>query len=61
MSRKMFDCRAWPGACTLAISGPEEEVVEAQLLHVVQAHGQADSPQLRDLIRASLTDAPAGA
>ncbi len=60
MPRKLFDCREWPGECTLAISGEEEEVVEAQLLHVVHAHGQQDSPQLRELIRASLTDAPAG-
>jgi len=61
MSRKVFDCRQWPGECTLAISGEPEEVVEAQLLHVVQAHGQQDSPQLREQIRASLQDAPAGA
>jgi len=59
--RKMFDCREWPGECTLAISGRGDEVVEAQLLHVVHAHGQKDSPELRDQIRASLKDAPAGA
>jgi hypothetical protein len=61
MPRKVFDCREWPGVCTLAISGEEEEVVEAQILHVVRAHGQQDSPELRDLVRASLRDAPAGA
>ena len=61
MARKLFDCREWPGPCTLAISGEEDEVVEAQLLHVVQAHGQQESPQLREQIRASLKDAPAGA
>ena len=61
MPRRMFDCREWPGECTLAISGEEEDVVEAQLLHVVEAHGQQESPQLRDQIRASLKDAPAGA
>jgi predicted small metal-binding protein len=61
MSRKMFDCREWPGECTLAISGEEDEVVETQLLHVVAAHGQEASPQLREQIRASLKDAPAGA
>lgn len=61
MTRKLFDCRDWPGACTLAISGEEEEVVEAQLLHVVEAHGQQRSPELRDQIRASLKDATAGA
>ena len=61
MARKMFDCREWPGPCTLTISGKEDEVVDAQLLHVVQAHGQAQSPQLREEIRASLKDAPAEA
>jgi predicted small metal-binding protein len=61
MPRKIFDCREWPGECTLAISGDEDEVVEAQLLHAVHAHGQQDSPQLRHQIRASLKDAPQGA
>jgi predicted small metal-binding protein len=61
MPRKMFDCRDWPGECTLAISGEEAEVMEAQVLHVIQAHGQEDGAELRDQIRASLKDAPAGA
>ncbi len=61
MARKMFDCREWPGECTLAISGEPEEVVEAQLLHVVQVHGQERSLELREQIRASLKDAPVGA
>jgi len=57
----MFDCREWPGECTLALSGEEDEVVEAQLLHAVEAHGQQPTPHLRELIRASLKDAPLGA
>ncbi len=57
----MFDCRKWPGECTLAISGEEDEVVEAQLVHVVHAHGQQASRELREQIRASLKDAPRGA
>ena len=60
MARKMFDCREWPGECTLAISGEQEEVVEAKVLHVVHAHGQQASPELREQIRASLKDAPQG-
>ena len=56
MPRKIFDCRDWPGTCTLAISGEEDEVVEAQLGHVVRAHGQHESEQLREQIRASLKD-----
>jgi predicted small metal-binding protein len=61
MPRKIFDCRDLPGECTLAISGEEHEVVEAQVLHVVQVHGQAESDELRDLIRHALKDVPAGA
>ena len=61
MGRRIFDCREWPSECTLAISGEEDEVVKAQLLHAVQAHGQQDTPQLRELIRASLKPAPLGA
>jgi predicted small metal-binding protein len=58
MPRKIFDCRDWPGDCTLAISGAEHEVVEAEAVHVVKVHGQADSDQLRDLIRRALKDEP---
>jgi predicted small metal-binding protein len=60
MSRKIFDCRDWPGPCTLVMTGEEDEVVDAQVLHVVGAHGQQQSPQLRELIRGSLRLAPAG-
>jgi putative lipoic acid-binding regulatory protein len=61
MTRKIHDCREWPGPCTLVISGEEGEVLEAQVLHVVQVHGQQDTPGLREQLRASLKDAPAGA
>jgi predicted small metal-binding protein len=61
MPRKMFDCRDLPGECTLAIAGEEDEVVEAQVLHVVNVHGQAESAQLREQIRAALKEAPQGA
>lgn len=60
MSRKIFDCRDWPGECTVAISGEEDEVIETQALHAVTVHGQADTDELRDLIRRSLKDASAG-
>ena len=58
MPRKIFDCRDLPGDCTLAITGEEEEVLEAQVLHAVQIHGQMDSTELRELIRGALKDAP---
>jgi predicted small metal-binding protein len=60
MTRMVFDCRDWPGDCTLAISGEPDEVMQAQLLHVVQVHGQSDGPELRDLIGRSLKPASEG-
>lgn len=58
MVRKTFDCREWPGPCTLAVSGTEDEVIAAQLLHVREMHGLADTPEVRAQIRASLKDDP---
>jgi len=60
MTRMMFDCQTWPGDCTLTITGETDEVVQAQSLHVVHMHGQADGPELREMIRASLVPAQAG-
>ena len=56
MSRKMIDCRDWPGPCTLAISGHEDEVLQAQAQHMCAVHGAVDGPDLRELIRRSLKD-----
>jgi predicted small metal-binding protein len=57
MTRRMIDCRDWPGPCTLAISGQEAEVVEAQAQHMVHVHGATDGAELREQIRVSLKDA----
>ena len=57
MTRRMIDCRDWPGPCTLAISGQEDEVVEAQAQHMVHIHGATDGRELREQIRMSLKDA----
>jgi len=57
MTRKLIDCRAFPGPCSLAISGSEAEVIETQAWHMVSVHGAADGPQLRERIRAGLKDA----
>lgn len=57
MTRKMIDCRDWPGACTLAIAGTESEVVDAQAKHMVAVHGAIEGSGLREQIRASLKDA----
>jgi predicted small metal-binding protein len=62
MTRKMIDCSAVPNeiGCTLAIVGQEEEVLDAAVAHAVSKHGHTDSAELRDMLRAGLTDpAPA--
>lgn len=40
----------------LVIAGEEEEVVRAAGEHAVSVHGHADSPELREQIRASEKD-----
>jgi predicted small metal-binding protein len=62
MARKVADCRDMPNekGCTLTISGEEEEVVRAASEHAVSVHDHEDTPELRDMVRASLKDeAPA--
>jgi predicted small metal-binding protein len=62
MARKVADCRDMPNevGCTLMISGEEEEVVRAAAEHAVSVHGHEDTPELREMVRASLKDeAPA--
>jgi predicted small metal-binding protein len=58
MARKVVDCRDTPNivGCTLAISGEEEEVVRAAAEHAASVHGEEDTPELREQIRASLKD-----
>ncbi len=58
MARKIADCRDIPNeiSCTLTISGEEKEVIDAAVLHAVNAHGEEDTPQLREMIRGSLKD-----
>lgn len=58
MSRKFTDCRDTPNlvGCTLVISGEEEEVVRAAVEHAISVHGDKDSQELWDGVRASLKD-----
>jgi hypothetical protein len=55
--RMIADCRAFPSEsrCSLTITGEADEVVRAAAEHAVSVHGHADSPELREQIRASLT------
>jgi predicted small metal-binding protein len=56
--RKVVDCREAPSEnnCSLMISGTEEEVLDAATQHAVSAHGHADTPELREQLRAVLKD-----
>ena len=60
MTRKIVDCRDVPNevGCTLALTGDEEEVVAAACRHAVDVHGHEDSPELRDMVRAGMREAP---
>jgi predicted small metal-binding protein len=57
-NRKSIDCRDYPSEknCSLKISGTEEEVLEAAVLHAVSAHGHEDTPELREQIKSILKD-----
>ncbi len=57
-TRKVIDCRNFPSdkACTLAISGTEEEVLDLAVLHASTVHGHENTPELREQIRSMLKD-----
>jgi len=56
--RKSIDCRDYPSEknCSLKISGMEDEVLEAAVLHAVSAHGHENTPELREQIKSMLKD-----
>jgi predicted small metal-binding protein len=58
--RKSIDCRHYPSEknCSLKISGTEEEVLDAAVLHAVSAHGHENTPALRKQIKSILKDEP---
>jgi predicted small metal-binding protein len=60
MARKYIDCREFPNEanCTLAISGTEQEVLDAAVMHAVSVHGHENAPELRETLRGMLKDAP---
>jgi predicted small metal-binding protein len=59
MPRVVVDCRDIPNevGCTLAISGEEDEVVDAATAHAAAVHGHEDGPELREMVRSSLKPA----
>jgi hypothetical protein len=56
MSRKTMDCRDVPSEskCTLTISGEDEEVLRAAVLHAVDVHGHRDTPEFRNELKKAL-------
>ena len=61
--RKVADCRLFPSEsnCSLTITGTEEEVVRAAAEHAASVHGHEDTAELRQQLRAMLSDeTPAG-
>jgi hypothetical protein len=60
--RKYYDCRWTPSVshCTLTMAGSEAHVLDAAIRHAVDVHGDEDTPELREKLRRSLRDVPAG-
>ena len=55
--RKYIDCRDFPGSnCSLKLSGTEEEVVKAAVLHGVSVHQYKDTPEFREQLKQTLKD-----
>jgi predicted small metal-binding protein len=56
MARMMADCRRFESDmnCTMTLIGEEDEVVRTAAEHAAAVHNHADTPELRDQIRASL-------
>lgn len=59
--RKAIDCRDYPSEmhCTVALSADSaDELLEIAAAHAVTAHGHADTPELRAVLRGMFKDAP---
>ena len=63
MARKLVDCGQVPNDrnCTLTITGEEEEVLRAAVMHAVDVHGHRDTPEFRNELRRALRDERAAA
>jgi hypothetical protein len=57
--RKYIDCREFPSEnnCSLKMEGTEREVLDAAAAHAVAAHAHADTPALREQLRAGMREA----
>ena len=63
MSRKTMDCRDFPSEskCTLTITGEDDEVLRAAVMHAVDVHGHRDTPDFRTELRKMLKPEPPAA
>jgi quercetin dioxygenase-like cupin family protein len=61
MSRKTIDCRNFPGECAMTLSGPEEELLEAGVEHMISVHRAADGPELRRQVQTAMSEETLGA
>jgi hypothetical protein len=63
MARKYIDCREMPSEsnCDLAMSGSEEHLLNAAVIHAVTAHGHEDTPEFRAEIAGVLKEEVPGA
>jgi len=57
-SRKYIDCREYPSEnkCSLAISGNEEDILDAAVQHAVAKHGHKDTQEFRSQLLSMLKD-----
>ena len=54
--RYCVDCREWPSEtnCDMVMCGSEEHLVEASSIHAISAHGEEDTPELREQTRQAM-------
>jgi hypothetical protein len=58
MPRLYIDCRelSTEGDCDLLISGSEQHLLDAAMMHAVLAHEQTYGPALRERVRAAIKE-----
>src|SRR4051794_3494676 len=58
MPRMTIDCRTVPSdsACTVSLQGEPEELLDLAARHAVDVHGHVDGPELREGLRAAMTE-----
>jgi len=63
MARYYVDCREFPSEsnCDLAMSGSEEHLVEAAVVHATTAHGHEDADEVRKWVRETMKEEVPGA